>query len=223
MGKKRCTAKLQRYLGYQMHIRPSNCERLLNCNLSIWLPKKEKTAKQEKYLEERSKEHERLAKGEFLDTEVKCQEYYEFVKNICGKNFFIEETLKTDFEGTEFKGTPDLFGYAEKTKEVYLIDYKTGFWKVSSWYNPQLMAYAGLIKAVKKKWKIEQFHLSILNTQSDFLHSFSPKMETIDDHMDRIAQSIDFFRQETAYGKKGDWCKFCPSKESCPLLNHKTI
>ena len=202
-------------------IRPSNSERMLNCNLSLWLPKKEKTMSQEKYLAERSKDHERLSKGLFLETEEQCRRYQKFVLKRCGSNTFVEEKLSASIGETMFKGTPDLFGFDGETKTLYVVDYKTGFHNVSAWGNSQLMSYAVLVLLTKKEWDIESFKLSILNTKADLCSHFEPAKEKILLHIARIKQSLKFISDGTAYAVTGDWCKFCPSKDYCPL--HREI
>ena len=86
-------------------LRPSNSERMLNCNLSLWLPERDKTETQEKYLAERSEDHERLSKGIFRDTEKNCHRYQKFVIKRCGNSTFIEEKLSVYMGGNPFEGT----------------------------------------------------------------------------------------------------------------------
>lgn len=190
---------------------------MLNCNLSLWLPEREKTEAQEKYLAERSEDHERLSKGIFRDTEKNCHRYQKFVLKRCGNNSFVEEKLSVYMGGGPFEGTPDLFGFDGENKTLYVVDYKTGFHNVSAWGNSQLMSYAALILLTKKEWDIDRFKLSILNTQSDLCSHFEPAKEKILLHIARIKQSLKFASQGTAYAVTGDWCKFCPSIEFCPL------
>lgn len=202
-------------------LRPSNSERILNCNLSLWLPERGKTETQEKYLAERSGDHERLSKGLFRDTEEKCRRYQRFVRGRCSSNTFIEEKLSVYMGGPLFEGTPDLFGFDEEHKILYVIDYKTGFHNVSAWGNSQLLSYAALILLTKKEWNIDRFKLSILNTKSDLCSHFEPLKEKIMLHIARIKQSLKFIANKTAYAVTGDWCRFCPSREYCPL--HRDI
>ena len=189
----------------------------MNCNLSLWLPEREKTAEQEKYLAERSGDHERLAKGIFHNSEEKCRRYHKFVLKRCAGNTFIEEKLRVYMGATPFEGTPDLFGFDEENKTLYIVDYKTGFHNVTAWGNSQLFSYAVLIMLTKKEWDIEHFKLSILNTQSDLCSHFEPLKEKVLMHVARIRQSLKFITEGTAYAVTGEWCRFCPSKEYCPL------
>lgn len=200
----------------QKKFRPSNSERFLNCNLSIWLPEDEKTKEQEAYLDERSKDHERLARGEFLKHEVNCKAYYDYILEKCDE-IFVEEPLSSFISGEVFEGTPDLFGYDIKTKTLYIIDYKTGFYPVSAFGNSQLLSYAALILLIYLHLDIDNFKLSILNTQKDQLSHFEPEKETILKHIARLNQSLRFRREGTAYAVTGEWCRFCPSKNYCPL------
>jgi len=196
--------------------RPSNSERFLNCNLSIWLPEDSKTKDQEAYLHERSKDHERLARGEFLDSEINCKAYYDYIL-ATSQELFVEETLSHYIGGELFEGTPDLFAYDRKNKRLHVLDYKTGFHNVSAFGNSQLLSYAALILLIYKTWEIDQFSLCILNTQKDLLSHFKPEKQTILTHIARINQSLRFKREGTAYAVTGDWCRFCPSKNYCPL------
>ena len=189
----------------------------MNCNLSLWLPERKKTEEQEKYLAERSEDHERLSKGVFRATEEKCRRYHSFLLKRCRGNTFIEEKLSVFMRGGLFEGTPDLFGFDGETKTLYIVDYKTGFHNVSSWGNSQLMSYAALVLLTKKEWDIDRFKLSILNTRSDLCSHFEPLKEKVLLHIARIKQSLSFNEKGTAYAVTGDWCKFCPSREFCPL------
>ena len=203
-------------------LRPSNSERMLNCNLSLWLPERAKTLSQEKYLAERSEDHERLSKGLFHDTEEKCRRYQQFVLKRCGSNTFTEKKLSASIGDNLFEGTPDLFGFDGETKTLYVVDYKTGFHNVSAWGNSQLMSYAVLVLLTKKEWDIECFKLSILNTKADLCSHFEPLKEKVLLHIARIKQSLSFNEKGTAYAVTGDWCKFCPSKDYCPLQRGTT-
>lgn len=198
-------------------LRPSNSEKILNCNLSLWLPKREKTADQKKYLAERSEDHERLASGLFRDSEEKCQRYQQFVVKRCVDNTFTEEKLSVYMGENLFEGTPDLFGFDKETNTLYVVDYKTGVRNVSAWGNSQLLSYAVLVLLSKKDWEIEHFKLSILNTQSDLCSHFEPLKEKVLLHAARIKQSLKFIADGTAYAVTGDWCKFCSSRDYCPL------
>lgn len=203
-------------------LRPSNSERLLNCNLSLWLPERGKTLSQEQYLKERSEDHERLAKGIFYNTEEKCQKYQQFVLKRCNSKAFTERKLSTYMGDTIFEGTPDLFGFDEENKTLYVVDYKTGFKNVSAWGNSQLMSYAALVLLTKKDWEIDRFKLSILNTKADLCSHFEPLKEKILLHIARIKQSLKFISDGTAYAVTGDWCTFCPAKDYCPLQREAT-
>jgi len=179
--------------------RPSNAERFLNCNLSLWLPEDSKSKEQEAYLSERSKDHERLALGEFLAHEVTCKVYYDYIWEVC-QEVFIEELISCYIGGDLFEGTPDLFGYDKKNKTLYVVDYKTGFHTVSAAVNSQLLSYAALIFLIYKHWNIDYFKLSILNTQKDLASHFYPEKQTILNHIARLTQSFKFRREGTAYG-----------------------
>ena len=202
-------------------LRPSNAERLLNCNLSLWLPERAKTLSQEQYLKERSEDHERLAKGVFYDTEQHCQKYQQFVLKRCNK-VFTERKLSAYMGETLFEGTPDLFGFDEESRTLYVVDYKTGFKNVSAWGNAQLMSYAALILITQKDFEIDHFKLSILNTKADLCSHFEPLKEKILLHIARIKQSLKFIANGTAYAVTGDWCTFCPAKDYCPLQKETT-
>ena len=207
----------------KLDLRPSNAERLLNCNLSTLLPEIEKTDEQKKYLEERSKDHERLSKGRFLDSEKNCKAFHDRVIKHCNGKVFRETTIVHDLNGYEFKGTPDLFGFCEKGKNLYVVDYKTGYHLVLAQENMQLLSYAALIFLRRKEWDIKNFCLSILNTQRDIVSTFNITAGTVLGHIARIQRNVKFtYEDETFFAIKGKWCNFCPSKNYCPLLNTKS-
>jgi hypothetical protein len=59
----------------KLELRPSNSERVLNCSLSLILPRDHNPSLQEK-LNAGTEAHKRLAKGEFLPEEEKCKAFY---------------------------------------------------------------------------------------------------------------------------------------------------
>lgn len=203
-------------------IRPSNVERFLNCNLSLWLPERQKTSEQEAYLAKRSKDHERLADGNFETHELQCRAYYDFLHDSCDDAIFVEKKCKALIDKDWFEGTPDLFAYNRESRTMYVVDYKTGFHYVSAQNNAQLLSYANLIMLNHKEWKIDNFVLSILNTQKDLCSHWYPEMETVLRHLARMKQVFQFRREKTAFAIAGDHCKFCPSKDYCPLQKDVT-
>lgn len=207
-----------RKLEVKKDFRPSNMERMLNCNLSLLLPKTERPKKQEAYLEERTQDHERLFKGEFKESEAKCKAFYDKVLFDCSSLIFREKTVTAQIRESLFQGTPDLFGYDEVLQTLYVVDYKTGFKTVSAFKNAQLLSYAALVVLSHTAWDIKNFVLAILNTQSDHLSFYYPLPETVKNHIEKIEKSFQFtYEQNTFFAIKGEWCRFCPSKESCPL------
>ncbi len=207
-----------RDLKVKKDFRPSNMERMLNCNLSLLLPKVERSKKQEAYLEERTQDHARLFKGEFKESEAKCKAFYDKVLMDCSSRVFREKTVTAQIRESLFQGTPDLFGYDEVLQTLYVVDYKTGFKTVSSFKNAQLLSYAALIVLSHTAWDIKNFVLAILNTQSDHLSFYYPLPETVKNHIEKIEKSFQFtYEQNTFFAIKGEWCQFCPSKEYCPL------
>ena len=193
-------------------------ERMLNCNLSLLLPKVERSKEQLKYLEERNQDHKRLFRGEFKESEAKCQAFHDQVVEACGDNLFKEKTVTAQVRGSLFQGTPDLYGFDEEKETLYILDYKTGFHTVDAYQNAQLLSYAALILRSHTAWDVQQFVLAILNTQSDHLSFYYPMKETVLTHMAKIEKSFEFtYEQDTFFAIKGKWCQFCPSKKYCPL------
>ena len=207
-----------RKLEVKKDFRPSNMERMLNCNLSLLLPKVEKSKEQEAYLEERNQDHKRLFEGEFKESEAKCKEFHDKVLEACSSLVFREKTVTAQIRESLFQGTPDLFAYDEVLQTLYIIDYKTGFKRVDAFNNMQLLSYAALIVLTHTAWDIKNFVLAILNTQSDHLSFYYPLKETVLTHISKIEKSFQFtYEQNTFFAIKGDWCRFCTSKEYCPL------
>ena len=211
-----------RKLEVKSEFRPSNMERMLNCNLSLLLPKTKRSKEQKAYLEERNQDHKRLFRGEFKESESKSKAFYDQVVNSCGDNLFKEKTVTAQVGGFLFQGTPDLYGFDPERETLYIIDYKTGFRTVDAYKNAQLLSYAALVFLSHSAWDIQKFVLAILNTQSDHLSFYYPLKETVLTHISRIEKSLKFtYEQDTFYSIKGEWCQFCPSKRYCPL--HKDI
>lgn len=185
--------------------------------MSLWLPERQKTPEQESYLAERSKDHERLANGIFEAHERECRAYYDFIYDSCDDCVFVEKKCKALIDKDWFEGTPDLFAYDRASKTMYVIDYKTGFHHVCAKDNAQLLSYANLIMLNHREWKINNFVLSILNTQKDLCSHWYPSMETVLRHLARMKQVFQFRIDHTAFAISGEWCRFCPSKDYCPL------
>jgi len=104
----------------------------------------------------------------------------------------LEKLEKALIDKDWFEGTPDLFAYNKESRTMYVVDYKTGFHYVSAQNNAQLLSYANLIMLNHKEWKIENFVLSILNTQKDLCSHWYPEMETVLRHLARMKQDFDF-------------------------------
>ncbi len=207
----------------KLELRPSNSERVLNCSLSLILPKEPRRSIQQKKLDEGSEAHKRLAKGEFFPEEGNCKKWYDHVLRCCGNNVFKEEPLKTRFDGHLFAGTPDLFGYCSGNKTLHVIDYKTGDYAVEAKENSQLLSYAVLILVLYPQWKIENYCLTILQTKKDLTSSFYPSSETVLMHAARIERALNItYTQGNFYSIKGFWCRFCPSRRYCPLHRNVT-
>jgi len=206
----------------KLELRPSNSERVLNCSLSLILPRDHNPSLQEK-LNAGTEAHKRLAKGEFLPEEEKCKAFYEHVLEMCDE-VFKEVPLSTQFENNTFAGTPDLFGYSSKNKTLYVIDYKTGDYVVEAKENSQLLSYAVLILVQYPHWKIENYCLSILQTKKDLTSSFYPSPETVVRHSARIEAALNItYNQGNFYSIKGFWCRTCPSRRYCPLHRDITV
>ena len=207
-----------RKLGVKSEFRPSNMERMLNCNLSLLLPKVERSKEQLNYLEERNQDHRRLFGGEFKESEEKCKAFHDKVVGACGVNLFREKTVTAQVRESLFQGTPDLYGFDKDKETLYILDYKTGFHPVNAYQNAQLLSYAALILRSHATWDVQQFVLAILNTQSDHLSFYYPMKETVLSHLSKIEKSFEFtYEKDTFFAIKGKWCQFCPSKTYCPL------
>jgi len=198
-------------------VRPSNSERFINCNMSLRTPVVEKTKQQLKYLQERSDDHSRLFKGEFKESERSCMATYLHIMDAC-KGHIYKETLLVR---GDFKGTPDIFGYDEDRSLLYIMDYKTGFYKVDAMENMQLISYAYLITKNKEKfdWKISSMDFVILNTQSDYVSQCTVAQDALLDKFADLEWAIENHSKEDRlyYGRKGLWCRFCPSKKNCGI------
>lgn len=198
--------------------RPSSIARYINCNLWKWLPVVSKSQKEIDYLNERIKDHERLEKENFTDSEIDCAKYFHDVKKKCD-HFYKEKKLSMEIDKNyiPFEGTPDVYGFDEKKQKLYVLDYKTGRAIVDAGDNEQLLAYALLVKNNHKDWDIKNYELSILNTKHDFVSS--RKLDS-DIFITVLKTDIEIAvekndRSDLAFGKPGNWCHFCPSKRYC--------
>lgn len=199
--------------------RPSSINRFIACNLWNFLPAIEKTPEQEAYLAERSKDHERLEKELFLEHETECENYFTYVKQLCGK-VYKENRLEIVFPDHQeaLGGTPDVFAFDALEQTLYVLDYKTGVRYVQAEANKQLLAYALLIKENFPAWNIKSLQLAILNTQSDSVSKFRyTSMHYVEKLSEAIKGALEKNAKGELYGYSGEHCFFCPSKRYCPL------
>lgn len=199
--------------------RPSSIERYIRCNLWKFLPRILPNEFQMKIMENGTKEHLRLEHENFHDSEIMCKEYFTKVKERC-EYFFKEQHICVDIAGEFLEGTPDVYGFEPQTKTVYVLDYKTGRRTVLAENNVQLLAYAFLVSKNHPDWDVENLVLAILNTASDnvnisrYPYSAKKYLATLEEHIEKAVKKN---RNQKAFGLKGDWCQFCPSKIYCPL------
>lgn len=195
--------------------RPSSITRYIHCNLWRFLPFVAKTPEEEDYLNDRTKDHERLEKEQFFPSESECEAYFGVIKQRC-HYFFKEKHLQAEVGGEYFTGTPDVYGYDKDAKRLYVIDYKTGSSYVQAENNDQLMAYALLALDTHPDWNIEQVELAILNTHHDAVNRYTFMGTAPILFLRRqIEKAMRTNGSENTFGKPGKWCAFCPSKRYC--------
>ncbi len=200
--------------------RPSAINRFISCNLWRFLPQVEKTPEQEAYLSERSKDHERLEREEFLESETECRNYFSYVSQLCGK-VYKENSLELQFEDHEdlpLRGTPDVFAFDAASSTLYILDYKTGVRHVQAEANTQLLAYAMLVVENFPQWPIKHLQLAILNTQSDSVSKFRYEgLHYVNILREKILEALEKNQNGHMFGVSSDHCTFCPARRFCPL------
>lgn len=203
---------------YLPHFRPSGTNKFMNCNLWLSLPFIDKTEQQIEYLQERTNDHERLYNGQYLDNERAGREFCKSLEERCKGKVFREVKLGIKIGGILFSGTPDYFCWDEERKELSIVDFKTGFKKVSSLNNPQLKSYALLILKNHPEWEVKDCILTIWNTQTDTLSQSLESKKNILKFGEQLGVIASKYKNGYTFSNGiGDWCQFCDSKQYCPL------
>lgn len=83
--------------------------------------------------------------GDFDDSTISAVEAYRSevsaIASTCSL-YYVEHRVSIEYMAPGCWGTLDFAGYDEKTKTVYVVDYKNGVQEVGPEYNSQLMIYA---------------------------------------------------------------------------------
>lgn len=130
-------------------------------------------------------------------------------------------------------GTVDCVMVCYATREVWIIDLKTGHQRVSAEANPQLLIYAiGVLRQINasadtQPWKI---HLQIVQPRDEEepIKSWTTDSDYIDGFVGRVRSAV---RAAGPVGPvdepsahlgsmpvPGDWCEYCPAASRCPAL-----
>jgi hypothetical protein len=115
-------------------------------------------------------------------------------------------------------GTADFIAYSRKRREVHVVDFKfgKGVW-IATKNNPQLMYYAlGAVLAIDEP--VSSISMTIVQPR---VAKSDPFRNITIDAVEMAEWSLELLDRAHAAMKPnapavaGDWCKFCPIKNSC--------
>jgi hypothetical protein len=230
-----------------LKLRASSTFKWVNCSLMDCLPELREPEVTTKYLQERTDDHKRLEKEEFLQSEAKIKQYYnDLHKSINHDKIVLKESLiETIFssENTDtsiiVSGHPDVLIFHRKrirNKAYYIfdiIDWKTGYFEVEAQGNEQLLTYALICaRETEKYFNLDRtafqkgksvFRFHILNTKSDKPVTTSYSLAEIEFWFtQKISPVFKERLQKNAFAKTGKHCNLCSKKPLCPLFRKDT-
>lgn len=138
-----------------------------------------------------------------------------------------------EFHGTlagagldEIHGTVD-YAYLHDEVGLYVADLKTGRWPVDAPYNPQLMIYGlimlrslyeqGISRPEKVTLSIIQPGAWNMGDESRWHPERRMLWNFFDDLEKAVARVEKAESDPEAYLNEGEWCRFCPAHDFCPL------
>lgn len=143
-------------------------------------------------------------------------------------NAEIEIEKRVELKGNEVLAYGTLDVLLKSKNRIDVIDFKYGKWQVRAVDNHQLLYY--LLCVVQE----EKTNLD-LNGLELYIHIYQPRAPAFPDgnrfekfrvsaeHLRYFAGELDQAIAEAQTPKPpihdGDWCKFCPAREKCPLMN----
>lgn len=219
-------------------LRPSSIYRLFHCPASYWLNLTEpnnsgeaaaKGTRIHNYVEQivnKGIKGVRLKYGKYDAEEVTLTNK---VISIVEKLFDI---IKPEEIACEIKvdvsdigcgsGTCDLAAWVGE--DLYIIDYKTGFGKVSGNNNSQLKAYSlGVYKKLKGKYNFKRIHNIIIQPTVYYKYGYSYSRYSIEDLLTWEENEYKPLEQKIVSRdmtmKVGSHCRYCPANLKCEAVN----
>jgi hypothetical protein len=176
------------------------------------------------------------------ESELLAVKYANYIASLQPKNevrYGVEDVVTLGRWIRGCTGTVDYWMYDRKSKELHVVDYKTGYIPVEVENNVQLMIYAlGVLDALG-------YMIGLVDIDTVTLHIAQPRLEsyrtwiTTPSDLLRFAKNDLAPRAERCYdllimaqiGKtpsssdcaKGDHCKYCTAKPICPLYKQLAV
>lgn len=130
----------------------------------------------------------------------------------------------------EITGIADLIIISDDG-EYTILDYKTGFERVSAINNPQLSFFAMCIHLINKPVKITvgivtisedgNFKIETQELNEDYINKFQKKIENSFYNLAETKKIVDAGKNPDVI--TSDYCKYCPAINSCPAYNNLAL
>lgn len=157
------------------------------------------------------------------------QVYLDFVWDIYqdGDDLCVEEKfilpIPSAAEGEVF-GSNDCSIFNPETGHLTVIDYKHGKGVgVSAYENKQLMFYAAGAVASHPEWDVKAIELVIVQPRGPFepVSRWEMPLWQLLDYPAQIDAAVTDALSETPTFNAGEWCRWCPASEICPVRQEK--
>jgi hypothetical protein len=143
-----------------------------------------------------------------------------------GARAFFEERVRTSIESCW--GTADCVLLCAETKEVWIIDLKTGHGRVSAERNTQLMIYATAFVYSHQEIHFDdawRFHLVIIQPRDEDTPNklWSCGMVELASLLADVENAERASRDPGIPPMPGDHCTYCPAATICPAVQSRTL
>lgn len=149
---------------------------------------------------------------------------WDYIRDYLGANVHVEQPIQWRLSGETAEaivsGTPDVIGWDETKKWLYVIDWKTG--RVERDHIPQLAVYAA-IACKHYGFRADKIFLWQVNLRAEeVLPPVSRTPDEIEAVLDRLAEMIltaeKMNRAELRKYTTGGHCEYCPAAGHCPAI-----